>query len=507
MDVNSIDETDGSNALHILGLKSRKGDPKTLCMAKLLIERGAEVDAKDFKGNTPLHIAAREGLKDLCDALLDQAEKVKKSLVNTLNGKRMTALHLAVQQRQCVVVELLMKRGAKPNMKDCSSLFPIHYAVGSGCDRCCRALAPYYEGDAALTKKQESPLIIAARKGYCKTIKEIPVEKINLDYKDADGNTALHIAAKKGFHKFLDFLLDLGATPDSLNSSGWTPLMSAVAKEKTDCAKVLMERGAALNVKSIDKEWNVLHIAAYNRSNHCMELLLKKDEVIRLIDEKNKEDYTPLALAVQRKSDKCIKLLEEAGASPVIGDEVRASLIYNSQNYRGTVILHEKLLREKNVTFTNVSKMTPLHIAAEEGHVEACKALLRRGARVDPCDKYGRTPLLWAALYGHETILKLLLKKNASRRAKDDKKFTALHWAAFMGKLQCCKILLESDCGLIKEKDKKGKYALDVAHDQGRFDVFIFLLEKFSEKSILIPEDLTERFHSYVHQMLSPKKE
>lgn len=507
MDINSVDEIDGSNALHILCLKSRKGDPRTLDIAKLFVERGAELDAKDLKGNTPLHIAAREGLKDVCNVLIDQAEKAEKPLVNNLNGKRMTALHVAVQQRQCEVVELLLKRGAKPNVKDYISFFPIHYAVENGCHRCCRALAPFYEGDATLTKRQESPLMIAARKGYCKTIKAIPVEKINVNYKDSDGNTALHIAAKKGFDNFLVYLLDLGAAPDTLNSSGWTPLMSAVAKEKAKCAKVLMERGAALSVKSIDKESNILHIATASKSHHCLEHLLKNDEVMKLIDEKNKDDYTPLALAVQRKSDKCIKLLEEAGASPFIGDEVRASIIYNSPGYRGTIILHERLVREKNVTFTNESKMTPLHIAAQEGNVDACKALLRRGARIDPCDKYGRTPLLWAAFYGYESILKLLLKKKASRRAKDDKKYTALHCAAFSGKLQCCKVLLETDRGLIKEKDKKGKYALDVAHDQGRFDVFIFLLEKFSKRSINIPDDLTERFHSYVHQMLSAKKE
>lgn len=507
MDINSVDETDGSNALHILCLKSRKGDPRTLDITKLFIERGAELNAKDFKGNTPLHIAAREGLKDVCNALIDQAEKAEKPLVNNLNCKNMTALHLAVQQNQCEAVELLLKRGAKPNVKDGTSFFPIHYAVENGCYRCCRALAPFYEGDSILTKRQESPLMIAARKGHCKTIKEIPVEKINLNHKDNDGNTALHIAAKKGFDKFLVYLLDLGAAPDTLNSSGWTPLMSAVVKEKAKCVKVLMERGAALNVKSIDKEYNVLHIAASSNSHHCLEHLLKNDEVVKFIDEKNMEDYTPLALAIQKKNDKCIKLLEEAGASPFIGDEVRASIIYNSPKYRGTIILKERLIREKNVTFTNEHKMTPLHIAAQEGNTDACKALLSRGARIDPCDQYGRTPLLWAAVKGHESILKLLLNKKASRRAKDDKKYTALHCAAFNGKLQCCKILLQTDCGLIKEKDKKGKYALDVAHDQGRFDVFIFLLEKFSERSIHIPEDLTERFHSYVHQMLSVKKE
>lgn len=505
MDVNTVDETDGLNGLHILGLKSRKGESKTLDIAKLFIERGAALDAKDIQGNTPLHTAAKEGLVDLCGLLIDHAEKLQKSLVNCPNSKGSTPLHLAAQEGQGDVVELLLGRGAKPNVKDNNFWLPLHYAVDKGSITCCRAIAPFYEGDATLTKKQDPPLMVAVRKGHCHAIMELSADKINVNHQDKDGNTALHIAAKRGFDRFLSYLLDLHAAPDVPNIWGLTPLMVAVANQRAKCMNVLLERCSSLRMKNND-ECNVLHIAAARKSSRCMESLLKNDDVVKLINDKNKKGYTPLALAILKKNDKCIKLLEEAGALMSIGNEVDPKIIYNSPQFLRSILLHKRLLHEKNVNFVNASNMTPLHIAAHEGYSDACRNLLNRGARIDAIDEDCRTPLHWAAYHGHGDIVKLLLKRKASRRVKDDKKYTALHCAAFMGRIQCCKVLLESDCGLMKLKDKKGKYALDVAYEQGRFEVFTFLLERFSEKTTVIPEDLKERFHSYVHKMLSSKK-
>ncbi|KAG0725254.1 Ankyrin repeat and protein kinase domain-containing protein 1 [Chionoecetes opilio] len=253
--VNSVDETDSSTALHVLAHKAsnNKGDQETLKLASLLIERGAQVDAKDSKGNTPLHIAAIEGVYALCEVLIQQAEATQKSLVNCINVKRMTALHLAVQEGQCRVAELLLGRGATPNVKDSMLWFPLHYAMDKGCVTCCRALAPFYPGDTALTKKQEPPLMVAAKKGHYNTFKELSSEKLNVDYQDENNNTALHITAKKGFYKFVIVLLDLHASPEPLNTCGHTPLMSAVTKDREKCVTVLAERGASMTTTPLIK--------------------------------------------------------------------------------------------------------------------------------------------------------------------------------------------------------------------------------------------------------------
>ncbi|XP_063873729.1 transient receptor potential cation channel subfamily A member 1 homolog isoform X1 [Scylla paramamosain] len=505
MRLSSVRDTDGSTALHTLAKKAVKGDDQALKIALLLIKLGAKLDVNDNKRNTPLHIAAREGLCELCKVIIDQAKETGICILNSLNEKSMTPLHLAVQEGQCEVVELMLSREAKPNMKDDRGWLPVHYAADKGCVKCCKALAPHYQGDKALTKRQEALVMVAAKKGYYKVCKEFPAEKLDIGYKDSNNNTALHIAAKKGCDKFVEYLLELGASPDLPNYCGFTPLMAAVAKDKEKCVAALVRKGASLTMTSIDGS-NVLHIAAANKSSKCMAYLLKHKDVKKLINDKDNEDFTPLFLAVQRKSNKCLKLLEDAGASPLTGNEDKASVIYYSESYRGSAVIQVMLFQERNVNLMNENKMTPLHIAAREGFTEVCKSLLRKGARINICDKDGRTPLHWASQYGHDDTVKLLLKRGATRRAKDDKKLTALHWAAFTGKLECCKVLLDADRGLMKETDRRSKYALDFAFQQGRFDVFIFLLKNFSQKTMQIPEDLAERFHEYVHKMLKDKK-
>ena len=406
---------------------------------------------------------------------------------------------------QCKVVELLLKRGANPNIKVNRAWFPIHYAVDIGCVKCCKTLVPHYKGDSTLTKLQEPLLMIAAKKGNYNACKELPAEKLDINYKDKDQDTALHIAAKKGFNKFVAFLLELGASPDLPNNYGYTPVMTAVAKNKVDCMTILVRKGVSLTRRSNDGG-NILHIAALNKSKKCMAFLLNHIDLKNVINEKDKEGFTPLLLTVQKRNNECLQLLQDAKASLLVGNEDKMSVIYYSPIYRGSNIIQKMLLQENNVHMTNEDKLTPLHIAARDGFSDACKSLLQKGARINACDKNGRTPFHWASNYGHENILKVLLKHGATRRAKDDKNFIALHWAAFTGKLECCKVLLDKDHGLIKLKDKKDKYALDIAFQKGHFKVFTYLLKNFSQIKMQIPEDLTKRFHSYAHKMLNDKK-
>jgi hypothetical protein len=56
---------------------------------------------------------------------------------------------------------------------------------------------------------------------------------------------------------------------------------------------------------------------------------------------------------------------------------------------------------------------TPLHAAAEKGHIEVVKLLIENGAYVNAKDKYGWTPLHEAANNGHIEVVKVLLEHGA----------------------------------------------------------------------------------------------
>ncbi|CCC08172.1 unnamed protein product [Sordaria macrospora k-hell] len=95
----------------------------------------------------------------------------------------------------------------------------------------------------------------------------------------------------------------------------------------------------------------------------------------------------------------------------------------------------------------------PLYIAAQNGHAQACEALLRWGADanavvkllLDTGNRDGRTALYIAAQNGHEAVVKLLLDTGkVDAGAKDENGRTALHMAAKHGHEEIIKLLLDT---------------------------------------------------------------
>jgi ankyrin repeat protein len=86
---------------------------------KLLLEKGANIEAKDNRGNTPLHMTVLQGW-DLTEYLLDKGADIQARC----NGG-LTPLHRAAMTGKKKTIVLLLKRGAKPDAKDDRGLTPL----------------------------------------------------------------------------------------------------------------------------------------------------------------------------------------------------------------------------------------------------------------------------------------------------------------------------------------------------------------------------------------------
>ena len=98
---------DGSTALHIV-IRTRNSN-----WVGYLLANGADKDAGDKKGDTPLILAARSGYGEGAARLLMSGAQVDKP-----NRLGETALIVAVQQRQAAIVSTLLKLGANPDKRD-----------------------------------------------------------------------------------------------------------------------------------------------------------------------------------------------------------------------------------------------------------------------------------------------------------------------------------------------------------------------------------------------------
>lgn len=98
-----------------------------LADVKRHLQRGADVNAKDEGGRTPLHWAAYGANKDVVECLINSG-----AAVNARDEIDWTPLHLAAWGGGKDVAELLIDKGADVSVKNKNGLTPLHEAEGNG---------------------------------------------------------------------------------------------------------------------------------------------------------------------------------------------------------------------------------------------------------------------------------------------------------------------------------------------------------------------------------------
>ncbi|EYU41595.1 hypothetical protein ABFS82_10G043600 [Erythranthe guttata] len=124
-DIN-IDEPvqDGDTVLHLSCLYGH------LACVQLLLEMGANLEAKDEDGGIPLHDACAGGYTEIAQLLISSAndqDRVKRML-ETVDMEGDTPLHHAARGEYSNVVTLLLAYGASPNQANSYGKTPIELA-------------------------------------------------------------------------------------------------------------------------------------------------------------------------------------------------------------------------------------------------------------------------------------------------------------------------------------------------------------------------------------------
>ena len=251
-----IERTD-LTLLHYAGSwKLKKSQAKLI---RRLLDGGADIHATDTRGYTALHDAAADLRGSMFDVMkrgyessAEQAcEPVQLMLdagadVNARTDLGFTPLHLAALYSPTAVALLLMEHGADIHAKAAEGETALHFAAMAGNTELVTHLL---QADADVHAQEADGMTPLSRTAYYtdspETLRQLVQAGAELcPHISPLGNTPLHYAAMSGNMGNLKMLLESGLDINLRNTAGHTALLWALAKRQFEIVRYLLENGA-----------------------------------------------------------------------------------------------------------------------------------------------------------------------------------------------------------------------------------------------------------------------
>ncbi len=126
--INNAINNEKLTALHYVALNTA---PQSAKILEILMNAGADINAQDYKNQTPLHLAIQNNSTRIFQELIRNA----KINLNIQDIYGWTALHWTVSKRSEKLTSLLLKAGADRNIQDKAGHTALHYAIEEKLDK------------------------------------------------------------------------------------------------------------------------------------------------------------------------------------------------------------------------------------------------------------------------------------------------------------------------------------------------------------------------------------
>jgi ankyrin repeat protein len=410
----------------------RFGREKAAAIAELLINAGADVNARCKNGETPLFDAVRMHDEGIIALLI--AGGVDTGIVSDYNE---SVLNIAVKTVDPKIFNMIWEALPEIDVESPSTLDALGAAIEFGF---IEAIEKFMQLDEQVFLLFWDELLIENFKGNTAYFETAVKQGTKITWKDVYNRDLLMWAAMCGHDDLVQLYIQHGLDFRLRDKYGYTPLMWACRQGHSRVAEMLIKAGA--NIKAADMyRKNAFFLAVEHDRLETVKMLLAYDYNLSVQDWAG---YNVLMRAAEAGYTDMVVLLIQSGAP---------------------------------VKAKNCDTETALALAARRGHERVVAELIKAGAPVNITNDYGITPLMWAAFCGSNKVITLLLQAGADIDAQDKYGRTALMHTLFYGFFDTVALLLQAgaDSGL---KNDDGKTVSELAGERG-FDNIVEMISGF----------------------------
>ncbi|HXU07508.1 MAG TPA: ankyrin repeat domain-containing protein [Blastocatellia bacterium] len=207
---------------------------------ELLINKGADVNAKNRNNSTPLHWAIHDQAK--VRLLLSNGAEV-----NAKQVQGRTPLYLTTMLGNCVpTMRLLFANGADPNLASINRQTPLMMASARGNVEAMQMLIEKGANVNSTDGAGETALMFACASGNALAVQLLIEHGADVKVRSKRNETALGFAATAGVHSSVELLIAKGADVNVRNFRGYSPLMFAASSDAMPAGiiRLLLDKGA-----------------------------------------------------------------------------------------------------------------------------------------------------------------------------------------------------------------------------------------------------------------------
>ncbi|XP_071102782.1 uncharacterized protein [Haliotis cracherodii] len=419
-------------------------------------------------------------------------------------------LLVAAESGSSDILVYLLQEGADINTRDKGMQNIFHLVSKSGMENTMKVLLTRKPGNNVINSVDvngRTPVMVAAHTGSEGCFKLLQTTS-NLNVKDKDGNSLLHLACQGGDTTIVQHVL----SPSNINSRGiygYTPVMVAAVSGHESVFDLLVSNKADLTLVDTDGN-SLLHFACRGGDTTIVQHVLSPSN----INSRGIYGYTPVMLVAVNGHQSVFDLLVSNQADLKLVDANGNSLLHLACLGGNTAIV-QHVLFPSNINSRGEYGWTPVMVAAVNGHQSVFDLLVSNQAdhtlvdtdgnsllhlacrggntaivqhvlspsNINSRGIHGYTPVMVAAFSGHQSVFDLLVSNQADLTLVDADGNSLLHLACQGGNTAIVQHVLSPSN--INSRGLRGSTPVMVAAVSGHQSVFELLMSNKADLTLV----------------------